>query len=130
MLPLSRLLVFKTILGLGIIATPVHSATPKNIIFLSFDELAATQLGCYGSGVGSTPAMDRLASQGTRFDRAYPVTPVCSPSRASWLTGRSPVIHGVIFNNLVLAPTCPLFLCCSSSTATGPACLANYTRRP
>ena len=86
-----------------------HNKKPKNIIFLSFDELGAAFLGSYGSGVDSTPTMDRLASQGIRFERCYVVSPVCSPSRASWLTGRSPIIHGIIFNNLALSNDMPAF---------------------
>jgi arylsulfatase A-like enzyme len=89
------------------------SDKPKNIIFITFDELGAGFFNCYGSGVNSTPTIDRLAQQGVRFTRCYATSPVCAPDRATWLTGRSPVIHGIIFNNLALAndmPTYPYIL--------------------
>ncbi|MCJ8332018.1 MAG: sulfatase-like hydrolase/transferase [Lentisphaeria bacterium] len=70
-----------------------------NIVFIMADQLAAASLGCYGSGVASTPVLDALAERGLRFDRCYATSPVCSPSRATFLTGRSPSIHGVIWNN-------------------------------
>ena len=80
-----------------------------NIIFITADQLAAGMLGCYGSGVDSTPTLDRLAAEGIRFDRCYATSPVCAPNRATMLTGRSPVVHGVITNNYVLATDMPTY---------------------
>jgi arylsulfatase len=80
-----------------------------NIVFVTVDQLAASALGCYGSGVGSTPNLDRLASAGVRFDRCYASCPICAPNRATFLTGRSPVVHGVISNNYVLRPDVPTY---------------------
>ena len=59
-----------------------------NILFILADDLAAWMLGCYGNKVAKTPHMDRLARSGARFLNAFVATPVCSPSRASMLTGR------------------------------------------
>lgn len=81
----------------------------KNIVFITFDELGATFLGAYGSGVKSSPTMDRLASEGMKFNKCYASSPVCAPNRATFLTGRSPVVHGIIFNNLALASDMPTY---------------------
>lgn len=78
-----------------------------NIIFIMADQLAARYLGTYGSGVDSTPNLDRLAARGIRFDRCYATCPVCAPNRASLLTGRSPVVHGLTTNNYTAPPETP-----------------------
>jgi arylsulfatase A-like enzyme len=80
-----------------------------NIIFIMADQLAAGSIGCYGSKVNSTPLIDRLAEKGMRFDRCYASATVCAPNRASILTGRSPVIHGVVANNLELTADNPTY---------------------
>ena len=61
-----------------------------NIIFILADDLGWADLGCYGSSFYQTPNLDRLAREGTRFTQAYAAAPVCSPSRASLLTGQYP----------------------------------------
>ena len=60
-----------------------------NVLFIAVDDLRPT-LGCYGDPLASTPNLDRLASAGTIFRRAYCQQAVCSPSRLSLLTGRRP----------------------------------------
>lgn len=79
----------------------------RNVIFIMADQLPAGCLGCYGGGVDSTPALDRMANEGIRFDRCYSTVAVCAPNRASILTGRSALAHGVITNNLTLQPDTP-----------------------
>lgn len=69
-------------------------APPPNIVLILCDDLGYGDLGCYGSGI-RTPNIDRLASEGTRFTQFYSANPVCSPSRAAWLTGRYPTRVGV-----------------------------------
>jgi uncharacterized sulfatase len=59
-----------------------------NIVSVVTDDQARWGLGCYGNKECRTPAMDRLAREGARFVNAFVPTPVCSPSRASFLTGR------------------------------------------
>lgn len=81
-----------------------------NIVFIMADQLAASFVGCYGSGVNSTPNLDGLAKDGILFSRNYAATPVCAPNRACILTGRSPEIHGVVKNNHVLQSDNPTFL--------------------
>lgn len=61
-----------------------------NIIFILADDLGWRDLGCYGSTFHETPHLDRLAAQGIRFTEAYAACNVCSPTRASILTGKYP----------------------------------------
>ena len=68
-----------------------------NILFLAIDDLRP-ELGCYGSEVAITPNMDALAKEGLLFKRAYCQQPICSPSRASLMTGARPETIGIIEN--------------------------------
>lgn len=61
-----------------------------NIVLIFADDLGAHQLRCYGNDFYETPNLDRLASQGMRFTNAYAAAPVCSPTRASLMTGKYP----------------------------------------
>jgi len=61
-----------------------------NILWICSDQQRWDTLGCYGNPFVSTPNLDRLARQGTVFEHAYVQSPVCTPSRASFLTGRYP----------------------------------------
>jgi arylsulfatase A len=63
---------------------------PLNFVFILIDDMGWTDLGCYGSQSYDTPNIDRLATQGMRFTNAYAACPVCSPTRASILTGKYP----------------------------------------
>jgi len=68
---------------------------PPNLVFILTDNQGAWTLGCYGNPDIRTPNIDRLASEGTRFTRALSCNPVCSPTRATFLTGLIPSQHGV-----------------------------------
>ena len=59
-----------------------------NFLFILADDMGWSQLGCYGSNYYETPNIDRLADQGMRFTDAYAACPVCSPTRASIMTGK------------------------------------------
>ena len=63
---------------------------PYNVLFIISDDLTATALGCYGNKTCRTPNIDKLASEGTRFSRAYCQATICGPSRASMLFGYYP----------------------------------------
>ncbi len=66
-----------------------------NVIFFMTDDHSDWALGAYGCKDIHTPNIDRLAVGGARFTRGYACTPVCSPSRLTYLTGRLPSHHGV-----------------------------------
>jgi arylsulfatase A-like enzyme len=66
-----------------------------NIVLILVDDLGWADLGCYGSTFHETPNLDRLAAEGALFTDAYAASPVCSPTRASLLTGKYPSTVGV-----------------------------------
>ncbi|GAB5402874.1 MAG: sulfatase [Aureliella sp.] len=66
-----------------------QEATPPNIVFILADDLSWADLGCYGHPYHDTPHIDTLASQGVRFTNGYAPAPICSASRASFLTGKT-----------------------------------------
>ena len=77
------------VLGLASIAHAAPTTRP-NVLFIVADDLTTTALGCYGNTVCHTPNIDRLASMGVQFKRAYCQWPLCLPSRNSFLSGRRP----------------------------------------
>lgn len=66
-----------------------------NIVLILVDDLGQRDLGCYGSEYYETPRIDALAAEGLCFSDAYAACPVCSPSRASLLTGKYPARVGI-----------------------------------
>ena len=66
-----------------------------NLVFFLIDDLGWKDLGCYGSRFYETPNIDRLAAEGMRFTDAYAACPVCSPTRASIMTGKYPARLGI-----------------------------------
>jgi arylsulfatase A-like enzyme len=77
-------------------------AKPKNILFVMFDQLRWDYLSCYGHEHLHTPNIDRLASMGVRFTRAYIQSPICGSSRMSTYTGRYVHSHGASWNGIPL----------------------------
>ena len=75
--------------GLG---PAIVRAAPRraNVVFFMTDDHGAWANGAYGCGEMRTPNVDRLAREGMKFTRAFAATPVCSPSRMTWLTGMLP----------------------------------------
>jgi arylsulfatase A-like enzyme len=69
-----------------------------NILFVTADHLRYDTLGHTGDPVIQTPAIDRLAKEGVRFEQFFVQNPVCQPSRATMMTGRYPRHHGVRWN--------------------------------
>jgi len=74
---------------------PAPVAAPPNVVFILADDLGWADLGCYGNTFIETPHIDGLAAQGMRFTDAYAAAPVCSPTRASIMTGQYPARTGI-----------------------------------
>ena len=94
----------KLIFSLGILLTNAFIASSQvtnsarpNILFIAVDDLRP-ELGCYGATQIKTPNIDRLATRGVVFTRAYCQQPLCGPTRASILTGLRPNSTGVFDN--------------------------------
>ena len=68
---------------------------PLNFVFILVDDLGWADLNCFGSSFYDTPNCDQLAASGMKFTNAYAACPVCSPTRASIMTGRYPTRTGV-----------------------------------
>jgi arylsulfatase A len=66
-----------------------------NVIMILADDLGYSELGCYGNTFNETPNLDRLATQGVKLSCAYSAAPVCSPYRASLMTGQYPARIGI-----------------------------------
>lgn len=78
-----------------------RSADRPNIVFIITDDQRFDYLGCMGHPVLKTPNIDRLAHEGAIFKNFFVVTPLCSPSRASFLTGQYPHAHKIINNDRI-----------------------------
>jgi arylsulfatase A-like enzyme len=72
-----------------------HRLDKLNFVFVLVDDMGWTDAGCYGSRFYETPNIDRLAAEGMRFTDAYASCAVCSPTRASIMTGRYPARIGI-----------------------------------
>lgn len=79
-------------------AAPPPSRLRPNIVFVLVDDLRFDELGCTGHPFAQTPHIDSLARHGTLFRNAFAVTPLCSPSRATFLTGQYPHTNGIVDN--------------------------------
>ena len=71
------------------------SQTRPNILFILIDDMGWTDLSCCGSEYYETPNIDSLCAEGMRFTDGYAACPVCSPTRASLLTGKYPATVGI-----------------------------------
>src|SRR5512145_3355746 len=71
---------------------------PPNVVFILVDDLRWDELGCMGHPVVRTPHIDRLAREGAAFSNAFHTTPLCSPSRACFLTGQYAHTNGIVDN--------------------------------
>jgi arylsulfatase A-like enzyme len=96
MTDLRRFLIFG-LLALLAVPTLAFARPPArpNVVFFLVDDLGWRDLGCFGSTFYETPNVDRLAATGMKFTQAYAACPVCSPTRASILTGKYPQRTGI-----------------------------------
>ena len=79
--------------------TPAAVPARPNILFIMTDDHAAHAISAYGSVVNQTPNLDRIAKEGMRFDRCFVVNSICTPSRATILTGKYSHKNGTpVFN--------------------------------
>ena len=90
----------KTVLSLAAVlfavaVAGVANAARPNIVLVLADDLGYGELGCYGNPQAITPNLDRFAAQGMRLTDCHSASSVCSPSRSSLLTGRTPFRNGV-----------------------------------
>ena len=89
-------------LGLCLALAPTaYSAAPErrpNIVMIVVDDMRFDEFGAGGHSYLETPNIDRLAREGATFSRAYHATPLCSPNRASILTGQYASRHGILDN--------------------------------
>src|SRR5437016_744738 len=93
-------LLFTLVIQTGLAAPAIAkggkpASEPSNIIFILADDLGWADLGCYGSKFYETPNLDKLARSGMRFTQAYAACCVCSPTRASIMTGKYPTRTGI-----------------------------------
>src|SRR4051794_36926856 len=80
-----------------LLAAPASAEQPKrpNFVLILCDDLGYGDLGCFASPVIKTPHLDKLAADGVKLTHCYSSSPVCSPSRAGFLTGRNPNRLGI-----------------------------------
>jgi len=71
---------------------------PRNVLLVSIDTLRADHIGAYGAPDARTPVIDRLSSEGVRFDAAFSPAPLTLPSHSTLMTGSDPYRHGVRHN--------------------------------
>jgi N-acetylglucosamine-6-sulfatase len=81
-----------------VLHNPALADDRPNVIVILVDDMRFDDLGCTGHPFSKTPAIDALASQGLTFTNAFATTPLCSPSRASLLTGLHTRAHGIVDN--------------------------------
>lgn len=97
--------IFAAVLVSSLVSLAAHGATKPNVIFIMSDDHTTQAIGAYGSRLAKlnpTPALDSLAREGMRFDRVFCVNSICTPSRASIITGQYPQRNGVLDLNGVL----------------------------
>ncbi len=96
-------------LALGGLATGISnqawSAQKPNIVFILVDDLGWSDLGCYGADLHETPNIDAFARKSLRFTDAYAASPICSPTRASIMTGKYPArLNMTVWREQTLRP--------------------------
>ena len=115
--------VFSWALVLGSLPV-ILEAGPPNVLLVTVDTLRADHLSCYGYGWKTSPNIDKLAHEGTRFVRAYTPIPLTGPAHLSLFTSRYPQEHGAVRNGIASASkqplvTLPQFLRANGYSAAG-----------
>lgn len=99
-----RTLTLVGLLWVSIVMAEASAAPRPNVVFVLADQWRAQAFGHAGDTNVKTPHIDRLQKESLQFVNAVSGLPVCCPSRASLLTGRRPLSHGVFMNDVPLAP--------------------------
>ncbi len=95
------------LVGCALLLASCSAPEPRHLLLLTVDTLRADRLGAYGSDLGLSPQLDRLAGEGVRFESAFAPAPQTLPSRSALLTGRHPEAIGVDRNWAVLPAQVP-----------------------
>jgi len=85
--------------------TPAPRSVPPDVYLITIDTLRADHVGCYGYKQIETPALDALATDGTRFTQAFTHSPITNTSHITILTGLLPSVHGVTDFGIPLSPS-------------------------
>jgi N-acetylglucosamine-6-sulfatase len=93
-----RLAILGLVVAVAPKATCAEPPPRPNIVFILVDDLRFDDIACAGHPFVKTPHIDRIAREGVRFTSAFATTPLCSPSRACFLTGQYAHTHGIIDN--------------------------------
>ncbi|MBI5769394.1 MAG: sulfatase [Verrucomicrobia bacterium] len=97
----TRLLTVGILAACALAVSPAATPTRPNILFIFSDDHAQHAISAYGSKVNQTPHLDRLAAAGARFTNSFVTNSICTPSRATLLTGQYSHLNGVpVFNRL------------------------------
>src|SRR5947208_13400022 len=89
---------------------PKESMRPPNLLVFLPDQQRTDTIACYGGTKVHAPALNKLASESVIFERAYVTQPICTPSRASLLSGLWPHTSGCTRNSLPLEQRFPTFV--------------------
>ncbi|MGE3804884.1 MAG: sulfatase [Gemmataceae bacterium] len=93
-----------------LVAAPLQAAPTLNVLFINVDDMNCDSVGAFGCKVPDiTPHIDKLASQGIRFEHAHVTIAICQPTRAVWMTGRYPHRNGALGFNPI-RPEVPTLL--------------------
>ncbi|MBT4820277.1 MAG: sulfatase-like hydrolase/transferase [Lentisphaerae bacterium] len=90
--------------GLNTYAAEPRNSKKPNLLLVFTDQQSFDMLGCYGNEQIQTPHLDRLASEGVRFEYCVSSTPVCTPMRGMLLSGQHPLKNGAISNDVCMLP--------------------------
>ena len=99
------------VLLLACSAAVAQTTRPYNVVLILADDLSASELACYGNKTNQTPNLDKLASEGTRFQTCW-ATPLCTPTRVMLMTGQYGFRTGyynLYGRHLVPLPESPLY---------------------
>jgi arylsulfatase A-like enzyme len=116
-----RFILFLLLPAFFTLSSNLSAQKRPNILFIFADQLRSMELGCYGGAQVRTPNIDRLASEGALFSKAFSTYPVCSPFRAMLQTGNFPLKNGMVINDHFLRNPTPFFaeVCRDAGYRTG-----------